>query len=1069
MIRSIIRFSVENRFFVILSSLLLLGLGVLSMQRMSLDAIPDLSDTQVIVYSTWNQSPDLVENQVTFPIVSGLMGLAKVKSIRGSSDFGASFVYVIFEDGTDLYWARSRVLETLSQITATLPEDVETQLGPDATSVGWVYQYTLVDELKKHSLADLRSYQDWTLKFHLQSVEGVAEVASLGGFEKEYQIQVNPYKLQNYHLTFADVMKAVSNSNDESGGRVMEISNADYMIRSRALVSGTEDLENAVVDYNSLSKTPILLKDVASVSLGPAMRRGVGDFNGRGDAVSGIVVMRQGANALKVIEGVKEKLAEVKSSLPEGVTVEAVYDRSTLIEKAISNLKKTLTKELIIVSLVILIFLWHFPSAFVPIITIPVAVILSFIPLFLTGQTTNIMSLAGIAISIGVLVDGAIIEVENAYRKIQHWHEDGKKEDFKKVRLDALLEVGPSVFFSLLIIAVAFLPVFTLVDQEGRLFKPLAYSKNFAMAIAAILAVTLDPAVRMLFSRAEPFQHGWRWLRGLGNTLFVGKYYSEHKHPVSKQIFKIYEPCVHWVLEHRKTTLVLAAMATLSIIPAYSRLGSEFMPQLNEGSLLYMPTALPGLSIAEAGRLITIQDSIIKSFPEVESVYGKAGRADTSTDTAPISMVETTIVLKDHEQWREKETWYGKRKITQGELVDEMNSALDFKGMPNIWTMPIKNRIDMLSTGIRSAVGVKVYGPDLAELQKVAASVESLMKTYPGTRSVVAERANSGRYLDIDLDRRKLASYGLTVKDVHLQAMRATGGVKASEYLAGRERYDIQLRLGREFRDSVEAIENLPLQTKSGAMLRLRDIAKIKYLEGPAMIRSENALPVSYVFIDFDTDAIDVGTYVDGAKEYLQQHLSLSPGYSIAWAGQYENMLRVEERMKIVIPITLLLILLILFMSTKSWVKSGIVLMAVPFSLVGAFWFLNILDYNMSIATWVGMIALMGLDAETGVFMLLYLDMSYDEKSKKGQMNSVKDLYAAIIEGAVHRVRPKMMTVLSLLVGLMPIMWAVGSGSEVMKRIAAPMIGGLTTSFLLELLIYPVFYYEWRKRQLRAL
>lgn len=1076
MIKKIIEFSAHNRFLVIMLTAVFLVIGIFSLKNIPLDAIPDLSDTQVIIYSKWDRSPDILENQVTYPIVSAMLGAPKVKSVRGFSDYGFSYVYVIFEDGTDLYWARSRVLESLNRITSQFPAEVKTEMGPDATSVGWVYQYTLTDESGKLNSADLRSLQDWLIKFQLQSVPGVAEVAAVGGFVKQYQIKVDPTQLALFQVTMKQVIDAVENSNQESGGRTIEFSGTEAMVRSRGLVDKIEDIENAVIMYNPRSRAPLLVKQVAKVSMGPEMRRGITDFNGMGDSVGGIIVMRQGEDAPAVIARVKEKMKDIQKALPEGVKIVSVYDRSDLIDRAIETLKVTLLEELIIVSLIILIFLWHVPSAIVPIVTIPISVILAFIPLYLLGQSSNIMSLAGIAISIGVIVDGAIVEVENAYRKIQHWHEGGRKGDFFEVRLEALKEVGPAVFFSLLVIAVAFIPIFTLVDQEGRLFRPLALSKNLTMAVAAILAITLDPAIRMLFARADRFNSKHKWLNKLGDTLFVGTYYSEHRHPISKRIFSIYEPAVNWVLEHKRKTLAFAVVGMISIIPGFMILGSEFMPTLHEGSLLYMPTALPGISVSEAQRILTQQDKILKSFPEVKTVFGKAGRAETSTDTAPLSMVETTIVLKDKSEWRKTERWYSflpnilkapfnriwPETISEEALLDEMNEQLSYIGMPNIWTMPIKNRIDMLSTGIRSPIGVKIFGPDLKQIQKIGENIEKELRTLAGTRAVIAERIASGYFLDIDFDREKLKFYGLSLKDAQDQAMAAVGGENVSQILAGRERYPIQVRLAPAFRQDLESIKQVLITTSTGAQLPLSTVARVYFKEGPSMIRDENASLVGYVYVDLDTAKVDIGSYVEKAKALVSDKVKLPEGYLISWSGQFENMERVKQRLKVVIPLTLMLIVFLLFFNTKSWMKTGIVLLAVPFSIIGAVWLLVFLDYNMSIAAWVGMIALLGLDAETGVFMLMYLDLAFEDRVKRGQMNSLSDLKEAVIEGAVHRVRPKLMTVAALFMGLIPIMWSVGAGSDVMKRIAAPMIGGLLTSFLLELLIYPVIYYVWK-------
>ena len=1078
MIKRLIEFSAHHRFLVLLLTGVALCVGIYSMKRIPLDAIPDLSDTQVIIYSKWDRSPDIMENQVTYPIVSSMLGAAKVKSVRGFSDYGFSYVYVIFDEGVDLYWARSRVLENLNRISAQLPEGVKTEIGPDATSVGWVYQYVIHDESGKFNSSDLRSMQDWLVRFQLQSVQGVAEVAAVGGFVKQYQIKVDPTKLALFEVTMEQVLAAVKTSNQESGGRTIEFSGTEAMVRSRGLVDKIEDIENAVVVFNPRSRAPILVRQVATVSVGPEMRRGITDFNGLGDTVGGIIVMRQGEDAPSVIGRVKDKIKEIQKSLPEGVKIISVYDRSDLIDRAMTTLKSTLIEELLIVSLIILLFLWHVPSGIVPIITIPVSVILAFIPLYFFGLSSNIMSLSGIAISVGVLVDGAIVEVENAYRKIHLWNVNGRKEDFHQVRLQALLEVGPSVFFSLLVIAIAFLPIFTLIDQEGRLFRPLAFSKNFTMAIAAILAVTFDVAMRMLFARSDPFKSKSPLLNRIGNKLFVGTYYSEHQHPISSRLIKIYEPVLEWVLTRKKLVLGIALAAFLSIIPGFMILGSEFMPTLHEGSLLYMPTALPGISVSEAQRVLTVQDKILKSFPEVDTVFGKAGRAETSTDTAPLSMVETTIVLKPVSAWRKQDRWYSflpnftkapfqriwPEAISEEQLIDEMNEKLIFLGMPNIWTMPIKNRIDMLSTGIRSPIGLKIFGPDLKTIQSIGQDVEKALRELPGTRTVIAERIASGYFLDVDFDREKLKIYGLSLKDAQDQAMTAIGGSNVSQILAGRERYPIQVRLAPGFRQDIQAIKRSLISSPIGAQIPLSEIANVRFQEGPSMIRDENASLVGYVYVDIDPKQIDIGSYVENAKSHLESKVKTPKGYLISWSGQFENMERVKERLKVVIPITLFLIIFLLFFNTRSWIKTSIVLLAVPLSLIGAVWFLVFLGYNLSIAAWVGMIALLGLDAETGVFMLMYLDLSFDERVKNGQMNSLADLKSGVIEGAVHRIRPKLMTVAALFMGLIPIMWSIGAGADVMKRIAAPMIGGLTTSFLLELLIYPVVFYCWKAK-----
>lgn len=1081
MIKKIIEFSAHNRFLILLICAVSLFFGFYSLKKIPLDAVPDLSDTQVIIYSKWDRSPDIMENQVTYPISSAMLGAPKVKAVRGFSDYGFSYVYVIFEEGVDLYWARSRVLESLNRIQSKIPQGVRTEIGPDATSVGWVYQYVLQDESGKFNPSDLRSMQDWLIKFQLQSVAGVAEIAAVGGFVKQYQIKVDPTKLALFQVTMKQVLDAVQNSNQESGGRTIEFSGTEAMVRSRALVDKVEDIENAVLSYDIRSRAPILIKQVATVSIGPEMRRGITDFNGLGNAVGGIVVMRQGEDVPTVISRVKIKLAEIQKSLPEGVKIISVYDRSDLISRAMKNLRSTLTEEIIVVSLIILFFLWHIPSALIPIITIPITILLAFIPLYLTGQTSNIMSLAGIAISIGVLVDGAIIQVENTYKKIQQWNDDGRKKDLPSVCLESLKEVGPSVFFSLLIIAVAFIPIFTLVDQEGRLFRPLAFSKNFTMAIAAILAITLNPAVRMLFTRVDPFNFSNKWVNKTANLFLIGKYYSENNHPISKRIFKIYTPILEMVLRNKKRTLIIAFTLLLSIIPGFKMLGSEFMPTLHEGSILYMPTALPGISVSEAQRVITIQDKLLKSFPEVETVFGKAGRAETSTDIAPLNMVETTIVLKPKSEWRKEKRFYSflpqflkaplqrlwPEVISEEKLIDEMNEKLNFLGMPNIWTMPIKNRIDMLSTGIKSPIGIKVFGKDLNVIQAIGKDVENILKTIPGTRSIIAERIAAGYFLDIDFDREKLKIFGLSLKDAQDQAMTSAGGSNISEIIATRERYPIQVRLAPKFRQDIQAIKRILITTPTGAQIPLSEIAKVNFHYGASMIRNENASLVGYVYVDIDPNKNDIGNYVTEGKKLLAQQLKLPEGYLVSWSGQFENMTRVKERLKIVVPLTLMLIVLLLYFGTKSWIKTSIVFLAVPFSLIGAVWILVLLDYNLSIAVWVGMIALLGLDAETGIFMLMYLDFAYSDRVKRNAMNSNADLKEAIIEGAVHRVRPKLMTVTAIFIALIPIMWSIGAGSDVMKRIAAPMIGGLTTSFLMELLIYPVIFFLWKEKEIK--
>jgi copper/silver efflux system protein len=1077
-IQRIIRFSAENRFLVLAAGVLALLLSFWAMNRIPLDALPDLSDTQVIVYSKWDRSPDIVEDQVTYPIVTSLLGAPKVKAVRGLSDFGYSYVYVIFEDGTDIYWARSRVLEYLSKITASLPQGVKTELGPDATSVGWVYQYALVDRSGKHSSDELRSTQDWFMRYALQSVPGVAEVATVGGQARQFQVNVDPNRMASYQVPITSVINAVKAASNEAGGRLLELSGREYMIRGRGYAKTTEDLQNAVLKASN--GTPVRLGDIASVTLGPEIRRGLTDLDGMGDAVGGIVVMRQGENALNVIDRVKEKLGELKKSLPEGVEVVPVYDRSELIERAIDTVKHKLIEEMIIVSLVILVFLWHVPSAIVPIVTIPVSVALAFIPMLGLGQNANLMSLAGIAISIGVLVDGAIVEVENAYKKLETWNSSGRPGDFHHVRLEALLEVGPSVFFSLLVIAIAFMPVFTLVDQEGRLFRPLAYSKNLAMAIAAILAITLDPALRMLFARMDPFTFKPKWLAKLGTHVLVGKYYSEEKHPISVFLHRIYEPPCRFVLQHAKATIAVAVLMVIATIPVFLHLGSEFMPRLNEGTLLYMPSTLPGISQTEAARILQIQDRLIRTVPEVDRVFGKAGRADTATDPAPFSMMETVIQLKPEDQWREVPRWYSswapdwlksilrafwRDRVTEEDIVADLDKIVRLPAIPNAWTMPIKARIDMLSTGIRTPVGLKINGADLAVIQKIAVDAESILQQVPGTRSALAERTAEGYFLDFDLKRDQLARYGLSIEDANMLVMTAIGGDNQGVIFDGRARYPVNVRYARDYRESLDALKRVLVPLPGGGSVPMAEIADLNLRTGPAMIRDENAMLNGYVLVDFDTSKTDVGTYVTNAKAAIGKSLKLPTGYSLTWSGQFENMLRVKERMKLVLPVTLVLIFGLLYANTKSAFKASLVMLAVPFSAIGAFWLLWALGYNMSIAVWVGLIALLGLDAETGVFMLLFLDLSHDEAKQKGLLNTTGDLVEAIIHGAVKRVRPKAMTVFAAFMGLLPIMWSTGTGADVMKRIAAPMVGGLATSFLLELLVYPAVYYLWKRKE----
>ena len=1081
MIDAIIEFSGRHKFLIFILVGFATAAGVWSMMHVPLDAIPDLSDTQVIIYSRWDRSPDIMEDQVTYPIVTTMLGAPKVKAIRGFSDFGYSFVYVIFEEGVDIYWARSRTLEYLSGVLPRLPAGVKTELGPDATGVGWVFQYVLVDTTGKQRLDELRSYQDWFLRYALRAVPGVAEVAPIGGFVRQYQVNVDPNRLQALKIPVMQVVEAVRKGNNDVGGRLVEFSGAEYMVRGRGYARSVDDIGNIVLATNQ-SGVPIRVRDVGNVVLGPDIRRGVADWNGEGDVVGGIVVMRQGQNALDVIQRVKQKLKDLEPSLPPGVEVLTAYDRSELILRSIENLKGTLIEEVTIVSIVILIFLWHIPSAIIPVFTIPIAIIISFIPMKMIGVSSNIMSLGGIAIAIGAMVDAAIVVVEQTHKKLEEWERTGRKEDYPRVVISAVKEVGGPSFFALLVIAVSFMPVLTLEAQEGRLFKPLAYTKNLTMIVAAVLAITLDPAMRLLFTHMKNFEFRPRFLARVANAVLVGKIHSEEHHPISRVLIRLYEPVCAWTLRWKYSVILAAIAMVILTIPIYQRLGSEFMLPLDEGTLLFMPSTLPGLSVTEAQKLLQIQDRIIKSFPEVASVFGKAGRAETSTDPAPFSMMETTIVLKPHDQWRKVDTWYSSwapdwaktifrrftpDHITTEQLVNEMDAALKLPGVANSWTMPVKGRIDMLTTGVRTPIGIKVYGADLAEVQRIATEIEGLLPQVRGTRNVFAERTGGGYFIDFDWKRDAIARYGLTIDDVQEVVMSAIGGENVTMTVEGRERYPVNVRYFRDFRSDVNRLGRVLVPVMNGGMngqtqIPLSQLADIKLVSGPSMIRDENAMLNGYVYVD--VAGRDVGSYVEEAKQLVRGHVKLPPGYALEWSGQYEAMERVKKRLYVVLPLTVFLIMMLLYMNTKSGVKTVLIMLAVPFSAVGAIWFLYLLGYNMSIGVWVGLIALMGVDAETAVFMLLYLDLAYEKARKEGRMNSLGDLQEAIMHGAVKRIRPKFMTVACMFMGLLPIMWSAGAGADVMKRIAAPMIGGIFTSFILELVVYPAIYEVWKWR-----
>ena len=1031
MIEKIIEGSANNKFLVFLMVLFLSGAGIWALKNTPLDAVPDLSDVQVIVYTPWmGRNPTIMEDQVTYPIVTTMISAPKVKFVRGFSDFGFSYVYIIFEDGTDIYWARSRVLEYLNQVTNRLPRGVVPTLGPDASGVGWVFQYALIDESNKYDLAQLRSLQDWYLRYQIGSVEGVAEVASLGGFVRQYQVNLDPSKLSAYRLPVKNVLDAIRMGNNDVGGRSVELNGAEYMVRGRGYIKSIKDIEMITVGGDR--GTPILVRDIGAVSLGPDMRRGVAELDGKGEVVGGIVVMRHGENALNLIERVKQKLKEIEPSLPPGVKIATTYDRSDLILRSIATLKEKLIEESLIVSVVIAIFLFHVRSALVAIITLPIAIILSFIAMYYLNLTSNIMSLGGIAIAIGAMVDAAIVMVENAHKRLEQWEEAGRPGDRNQVLIEAAKEVGKPLFYSLLIITVSFLPIFTLESQEGRLFKPLAFTKTFAMFFASFLSITLAPVLMVLLVR--------------------GRIRAEARNPINRVLIALYTPVVRGVLRFRKTTIGLAIIALILTYPAFARLGSEFMPPLNEGMIFYMPTTLPGISITQASRLLQLQDRMLKTFPEVQWVFGKSGRAETSTDPAPFSMGETTVMLKPETQWRPGMTWE--------KLVDEMDKKMRLPGVVNAWTMPIKNRIDMLSTGIRTPVGIKIFGPDLGKIEEIGKHLEMVLQSVPGTRSVFAERVTGGYYLDFNLKREEIARYGLAIDDVQMIIESAIGGESITTTVEGRERYPVSVRYARELRDDPDRLKRVLIPTINGAQVPLGQLAELRLTSGPAMIRDEDAQLSGYVYIDMA--GRDIGRYVEEAKRKVAQQVQLPPGYTLSWSGQYEYMQRVKEKLTYVVPLTLLVIFVLLYINLQSAVKCVIVLLAVPFSMIGAIWFVYLLGYNMSVAVWVGIIALAGVDAETGVIMLLYLDQAYEKRRNEGQMRTITDLREAITEGAVKRIRPKMMTVMAILVGLLPIMWSHGTGADVMKRIAAPMIGGVITSFLLELLVYPVIFEVWR-------
>jgi len=1053
MIARIIEYSARNRFIIFLIMCISLVWGYWALKNTPLDALPDLSDTQVIIYTEWmGRSPDLVEDQITYPISSTLLASPKVQAVRGFSFQGSSFIYVIFDEGTDIYWARSRILEYLQAVRNKIPSDVNPVLGPDATSLGWGFSYALVDETGGHDLSELRSIQDYSIKLGLESVPGVSQVASVGGFVKQYQVTVDPNRLTAYNISIMKVMEAVRKSNQDVEGRVLEMSGREYMIRGRGYIKTLSDLEEIAVGSNA-GGTPVFLKDVARVQLGPEIRRGVADVDGKGEVTGGIVIVRFGENVLNVIERVKAKIqSDIAPSLPKGVKIITTYDRSDLIRRSIATLKDEIIKLTVAVSVVCIVFLFHLPSALVIIVTLPFAIIMSFISMYYLGVTSNVMSLSGIAIAIGAMVDASIIMVENAHKKLEEWERQGKQGNRTDVIIEAAREVGPSLFFSLLVITVGFLPVFTLQAQAGRLFKPLAYTKTFAMLFSSFLAVTLTPVLMTLFIR--------------------GKIRSEDRNPISIVLHKLYEPIARAAIRFRKTVIILAIIILAFTVYPFMKLGSEFMPSLYEGTLFYMPVTTPGISIAEASKTLKMQDRILKGIPEVSQVFGKAGRAETATDPAPLDMFETVINLKPESEWREG--------MTVEQLKDEMNDALSIPGVSNSFTMPIKARIDMLATGIRTPVGIKILGPDLNEIEKIGVELEHHLKDIPGTRSVYAERATTGYYLDITIKRDEAARYGLTTDDVGAVIQAAMGGMNLTTTVEGRGRYSVNIRYPRELRNDVEKLKRVlvpatmtgsqaiapvsGMAASSGVVqVPMGEIADFKLNKGPMSIKSEEGLLTSYVYVDFS--GRDVGGYVKEAREKVAG-LKIPDGYRLVWSGEYEYLIKTHQRLKMVIPLTFFIIFVLIYLNTGSVTKTIIVLLAVPFSLVGSFWLLYLLNYNMSIAVWVGIIALAGLDAETGVVMLLYLDLAYEKWKKEGRMTNASDLKDAIMYGAVKRIRPKIMTVSVILAGLIPIMFSHGTGADVMKRIAAPMVGGVITSTILELIIYPAIYRIWRGRKM---
>ena len=1032
MIAKVIAWSLRNRFLVALATLALLGAGIWAMRTTPLDALPDLSDVQVVIQTEFSeQAPQIVEDQVTYPIASEMLKVPGARVVRGFSFFGTSLVYVLFEDGTDLYWARSRVLEYLNGIRQRLPTGVEPTLGPDATGVGWVFEYVL--ESDSLDLAQLRTLQDWYIRYQLTAIPGVSEVASLGGYVKQYQVEVNPERLRAFRIPVMRVVQAIGTHNADVGARVIEMGGREYMIRGLGYLRTVQEIGEVAVGA-TMDGTPIRVADVATVQVGPAPRRGTADLNGQGEVVAGIVIMRFGSDALKTIEAVKARIAEIQRSLPRGVRLVPVYDRSDLIHRAIENLKGKLIEESLIVAGVVILFLLHFRSSLVAIVTLPLGILISFVVMRLIGVNANVMSLGGIAIAIGAMVDAAIVMIENMHK---HLEREGAAARSKwDVVLESATQVGPPLFFSLLIITVSFLPVFSLEQQEGRLFKPLAFTKTFAMAGAALLSITLVPV--------------------LMGYLVRGRIRPQDANPVNRKLMRAYRPVIGAVLRHPWRVVAGAAIALAATVYPWSRLGSEFMPPLNEGSILFMPTTVPGVSIAQAHAIMRYQDSVLASFPEVASVFGKGGRANTATDPAPLDMYETTVVLKPESQWRPG--------MTYGALVSEMDQAVRLPGVTNAWTMPIKNRIDMLATGVRTPIGVKVYGPNLDTLQQLGVEVERILQDVPGTRNVFAERNVSGYYVDIKIDRLKAARFSLNAGDLHDAIMATAGGMTAAITVEGRERYEVNVRYPRELRDDLEKLREVVIPSMSGVQIPLGQVASVAVVQGPMAVKTDNAFPVTTVYVDIAGS--DIGSYVREAQRVVARRLTLPAGYRLTWSGQFEAMERVREKLKLVVPVTLGLIFVLLYLNFRGVAESLIVMLALPFALVGGVWSIWALGYNTSVAMWVGFIALAGVAAETGVVMLIYLDEAYHRRRQAGALRGPADVAEAVRDGAVERLRPVLMTVTAIIAGLAPILWGGGTGADVMKRIAAPMVGGMVTATALTLAVIPAIYYLWRSWQL---